>query len=123
MNSEQQTSKLPATELGDLLRYWRDQRGKSQFDLSLDTGGSQRHISFIENGRSVPSRQVLTEIAQALDIPLRDRNILFLAAGYAPMYSEGAWNASEMKSITTVLERMLRQHEPFPAVVIDRYWN
>lgn len=105
------------------MRYWRDMRGKSQFDLSLDTGGSQRHISFIESGRSVPSRQILMEIAQALDIPLRDRNLLLLAAGYAPIYSEGAWNAPEMKSITGVLERMLRQHEPFPAVVMDRYWN
>lgn len=98
-------------------------RGKSQFDLSLDTGGSQRHISFIESGRSVPSREILMEIARALDIPLRDRNTLLLAAGYAPVYSESAWNAQEMKSVTTVLERMLRQHEPFPAVVMDRYWN
>lgn len=123
MNSEKQNSKMPASGLGELLRHWRNLRGKSQFDLSLDTGGSQRHISFIESGRSVPSRQILTEIAQALDIPLRDRNVLLLAAGYAPIYSEGAWNAPEMKSITGVLERMLRQHEPFPAVVMDRYWN
>ena len=123
MNTAKGNSKLPANELGSLLRYWRDLRAKSQFDLSLDTGGSQRHISFIESGRSVPSREILTEIAQALDIPLRDRNMLLLAAGYAPIYSEGAWNAQEMKSVTGVLERMLRQHEPFPAVVMDRYWN
>ena len=123
MNSKKQNSRLPAGELGELLRYWRNLRGKSQFDLSLDTGGSQRHISFVESGRSVPSRQILMEIAQALDIPLRDRNILLLAAGYAPIYSEAAWNGPEMKSITSVLERMLRQHEPFPAVVMDRYWN
>lgn len=123
MNSRNQNSKLPAGELGDLLRHWRNLRGKSQFDSSLDTGGSQRHISFVESGRSVPSRQILAEIAQALDIPLRDRNMLLLAAGYAPIYSEGAWNAPEMKSITHVLERMLHQHEPFPAVVMDRYWN
>lgn len=123
MNSEKQNLKLPASELGTLLRHWRDLRGKSQFDLSLDTGGSQRHISFIESGRSVPSRQILMEIAQALDIPLRDRNTLLLAAGYAPIYSEGAWNAEEMKSVTSVLERILRQHEPFPAVAMDRYWN
>jgi transcriptional regulator with XRE-family HTH domain len=123
MNAEKISSKPPGGGLGALLRYWRDLRGKSQFDLSLDTGGSQRHISFIENGRSVPSRQILMEIAQALDIPLRDRNILLLAAGYAPIYSEAAWNAEEMKSVTGVLKRMLRQHEPFPAVVMDRYWN
>ena len=109
--------------LGELLRYWRETRGKSQLDLSLDCGLSQRHLSFIENGRSVPSRQTLLDVAQALDVPLRERNTLFLSAGYAPAYSEDVWNAPEMQSITKALERMLRQHEPFPAVVMDRYWN
>jgi transcriptional regulator with XRE-family HTH domain len=116
-------AKLPASELGVLLRHWRDMRGRSQFDLSLDAGVSQRQISFIESGRSVPGRPTLLDIAQALDIPLRDRNTLLLAAGYAPIYSEGAWNAPEMQSVTKALERILRQHEPFPAVVMDRYWN
>jgi len=74
--------------LGVLLRHWRDLRGRSQLDLSLDTGISQRQISFVESGRSVPGRQTLMTIAQALDIPLRDRNTLLLAAGYAPMFSE-----------------------------------
>jgi transcriptional regulator with XRE-family HTH domain len=110
-------------ELGALLRRWRDLRGKSQFVLSLDTGVSQRHISFIEIGRSVPSRRMLIDIATALDIPLRDRNTLLLAGGYAPIYSDGAWDGPEMHSITKALERVLRQHEPFPALVLDRYWN
>jgi transcriptional regulator with XRE-family HTH domain len=123
MSSPKPTAKPAANELGVLLRHWRDLRGKSQFDLSLDTGVSQRHISFIESGRSIPGRQTLLEIAQALDIPLRDRNTLLLAAGYAPIYSEGAWNGPEMQSVTGALERMLRQHEPFPAVVMDRYWD
>ena len=123
MSSPKPTAKPAANELGVLLRHWRDLRGKSQFDLSLDTGVSQRHISFIESGRSAPGRQTLLEIAQALDIPLRDRNTLLLAAGYAPIYSEGAWNGPEMQSVTGALERMLRQHEPFPAVVMDRYWD
>jgi transcriptional regulator with XRE-family HTH domain len=116
---------VPTTKqgLGELLRYWRESCGKSQLDLSLDSGLSQRHLSFVENGRSLPSRRTLIEIAQALDIPLRDRNALFLSAGYAPTYSEDAWNAPEMQSITRALERVLRQHEPFPAVVMDRYWN
>jgi transcriptional regulator with XRE-family HTH domain len=122
MNSSSNT-KQPATELGALLRHWRDIRGKSQFELSLDTGVSQRHISFIESGRSVPGRQTLLDLAQALDIPLRERNTVLLAAGYAPMYSEGAWNAAEMQTITDALGRILRQHEPFPALVMDRYWN
>ena len=110
-------------ELGRMLRHWRDLRGKSQIDLSLDTGVSQRHLSFIESGRSAPSRLTLTNIAQGLDVPLRDRNGLLLAAGFAPIYAEDAWNAQEMQGITRALERVLLQHEPYPAVVMDRYWN
>ena len=123
MNASNLTAKLPANELGVLLRYWRGVRSKSQLDLSLDAGVSQRHLSFVESGRSVPSRQTVIDLAQALDIPLRDRNTLLLASGYAPIYSENAWNAMEMQSVTHALGRMLRQHEPFPAVVMDRYWN
>jgi transcriptional regulator with XRE-family HTH domain len=123
MDSSNLKTKRPAHELGVLLRHWRDLRGMSQFDLSFDAGVSQRQISFIETGRSAPNRQTLLDIAQALDIPLRDRNTLLLAAGYAPIYAEGAWNAPEMQSVTKALERMLRQHEPFPALVMDRYWN
>jgi len=123
MNSSNLQPKLPADDLGELLRHWREMRGKNQLALSLDTGVSQRHLSFIENKRSVPSRQTLMDIAQALDIPFRDRNALLLAAGYAPVYSEGAWNAQEMRSITKALNRVLSQHEPFPALVMDRYWN
>ena len=123
MNSARLNTNPPANELGLLLRQWRDMRGKSQFELSLDAGVSQRHISFIESGRSVPSRQMLMDISQALDIPLRERNTLLLAAGYAPLYQESAWDALEMQSVTSALGRILRQHEPFPAVVMDRYWN
>ena len=75
-------------ELGDLLRHWRRQRGKSQLDLSLDTGISQRHLSFVESGRSVPSRDLLFILSEKLDIPLRERNVLLLATGYAPVYTE-----------------------------------
>ena len=110
-------------QVGPLLRHWRDVRRKSQLELSLDTGVSQRHLSFIEVGRSAPSRQMLIDIATALDMPLRDRNTLLLAGGYAPIYPDGAWDGPEMRSITNALERMLRQHEPYPALVMDRYWN
>ncbi|RKT22378.1 Xre family transcriptional regulator [Paraburkholderia sp. RAU2J] len=123
MNPANPTKKAPPNDLGALLRHWRDMRGISQLDLSFNAGVSQRHISFIESGRSVPSRQMLMDIAQALDIPLRERNTLLLAAGYAPMYADPAWNAQEMQSVTKALGRMLRQHEPFPALVMDRYWN
>src|SRR5271166_294588 len=123
MNLSQPTPGQPGRELGPLLRHWRGTRGKSQLDLSLESGLSQRHLSFIECGRSAPSRQTLLDIAEALDIPLRERNTLLLAAGYAPIFSESTWNAPEMQSITKALERVLRQHEPFPAIVMDRYWN
>jgi transcriptional regulator with XRE-family HTH domain len=123
MRTSIQSASKPGSELGALLRHWRDARRRSQFDLSIDTGVSQRHISFIESGRSAPGRQTLLDIAQALDVPLRDRNTLLLAAGFAPQYSEGGWNTQQMQGINRALERMLRQHEPFPAVVMDRYWN
>jgi len=123
MRSSRLETKLPPNELRMLLRHWRDVRGRSQLDLSVDSGVSQRHISFIESGRSVPSRGKLLDIAEALDVPLRERNTLLLAAGYAPIYADGAWDAPDMQGVAGALRRMLRQHEPFPALVMDRYWN
>jgi transcriptional regulator with XRE-family HTH domain len=114
---------VPGGQVGAMLRHWRDLRSQSQLDLALETGVSQRHLSFIEVGRSVPSRQMLIDLATALDMPLRDRNTLLLAGGYAPIYPDGAWDGPEMRSVTRALERMLRQNEPFPALVMDRYWN
>jgi transcriptional regulator with XRE-family HTH domain len=115
--------KTAANSAGALLRQWRDIRGKTQLDLSFDAGVSQKHISFVESGRSVPSRQMLLDLAEALDVPLRERNVLLLAAGYAPSYSDPALDTPAMTSIHRALHRMLRQHEPFPAIVLDRYWN
>ncbi|SMG52829.1 helix-turn-helix domain-containing protein [Paraburkholderia susongensis] len=123
MNATSHDPKAQEGELGNLLRYWRDVRGVSQLDLSLDAGVSQRQISFIESGRSVPGRDTLLVLAQTLDVPLRERNALLLAAGYAPIYSEAPWNAQEMHSVVRALERVLRQQEPFPAIVMDRSWN
>jgi len=117
------TASGPSSELGALLRHWRDLRGRSQLDLSLEMGASQRYLSFIESGRSQPSRRKLLDIADALDIPLRERNTLLLAAGYAPIYADSGWEAPEMQGVTAALQRMLRQQEPFPALVMDRYWN
>jgi transcriptional regulator with XRE-family HTH domain len=110
-------------ELGTFLRYWRQQRGKSQLDLSLDAGVSQRHISFVESGRSTPSRELLLSLARTLDVPLREQNVLLLASGYAPVYLESAWDAPEMAVVNSVIDRMLRQNEPHPALMMDRYWN
>ncbi|BAN26772.1 helix-turn-helix domain-containing protein [Caballeronia insecticola] len=123
MNANRPDPNAQPVELGDLLRYWRDVRGVSQLDLSLDAGVSQRQISFIESGRSVPGRDTLLTLAQTLDVPLRERNALLLAAGYAPVYSEAPWNAQEMHGVIRALERVVRQHEPFPAIVMDRHWN
>jgi transcriptional regulator with XRE-family HTH domain len=123
MNATRPDLKASPSELGDLLRYWRDVRGVSQLDLSLEAGVSQRQISFIESGRSVPGRDTLLALAQTLDVPLRERNALLLAAGYAPVYSEAPWNAQEMHGVIRALERVVRQHEPFPAIVMDRHWN
>jgi len=110
-------------ELGNLLRYWRRQRGKSQLDLSLDTGISQRHLSFVESGRSTPSRELLATVSEKLDIPLRVRNVLLLASGYAPVYEEPSWDIAQMAAVTKAIDRMLPQQEPHPALVLDRYWN
>jgi transcriptional regulator with XRE-family HTH domain len=118
--SESKTASNPASVL---LRQWRDIRGKTQLDLSFDAGVSQKHISFVESGRSIPSRQMLLDLAQALDVPLRERNELLMAAGYAPVYSDRALDAPLMNSVSKALQRMLRQQEPFPAIVMDRYWN
>src|ERR1700743_4013341 len=112
--------KTPPNDLGSLLRYWREVRGVSQLDVSLGAGISQRQISFIESGRSVPGRDTLLTLAQTLDVPLRERNALLLAAGYAPMYSEAPWNAPEMHRVIRALERVVHQHEPYPAIVMDR---
>jgi transcriptional regulator with XRE-family HTH domain len=117
----QSASTVP--QLGEMLRYWRHERGKSQLDLSLDTGISQRHLSFVESGRSNPSRDFLSTVSDALNIPLRERNVLLLASGYAPLYGEQSMDAEQMTIVTRAIERMLQQHEPHPALVLDRYWN
>ncbi|MDX7954016.1 helix-turn-helix domain-containing protein, partial [Lichenihabitans sp. Uapishka_5] len=108
---------------GTLLRHWRDLRGLSQLDLSLDAGVSQKHVSFIESGRSRPSTQMVIDLAEALHVPLRERNAILLAAGHAPRYAEAGLEAPVMERVTAALRRMLQQNEPFPAVVMDRHWN
>lgn len=112
-----------AGELGRLLKSWRSMRRISQMELSLETGISQRHLSFIESGRSSPTRQTLMMVADGLEMPFRERNQLLLAAGYAPLYAEASWDAASFGIVRGALERMLTQHEPFPALVMDRYWN
>ncbi len=106
---------------GDLLRQWRQRRRRSQLDLALDTGISARHLSFVETGRSRPSRGLLLALAEQLDVPLRERNALMLAAGYAPTYAESDLASAETQQARDALERLLAGHEPYPAVVLDRW--
>jgi transcriptional regulator with XRE-family HTH domain len=106
-----------------MLRQWRDRRGKSQLDLAFDAGVSQKHISFVESGRSQPSPQMVVDLSDALDVPLRERNAILLAAGYAPRYPDAALDAPSLSRLAAALGRLLKQNEPFPAMVLDRHWN
>ncbi len=109
--------------LGALLREWRRRRRLSQLDLALEAGVSARHLSFLETGRAKPSREMVLRLAERLELPLREQNRLLLAAGFAPAYEERTIDAPEMAPAREALERVLRAHEPYPAVVVDRAWN
>jgi transcriptional regulator with XRE-family HTH domain len=109
--------------VGPLLRQWRSHRGLSQLALALEANVSQRHLSFVESGRAKPSRDMIARVAGALDLPLRARNDLLLAAGFAPTYAERSLDQAELASVRGILERMLTHHEPYPAMVLDRSWN
>jgi transcriptional regulator with XRE-family HTH domain len=109
--------------VGALLRDWRQRRRMTQMDLALEAGVSARHLSFVETGRSVPSADMVKHLAEQLDIPLRERNELLLAAGYAPAYGQRDLDEPEMGPVREALDRVLAGHEPFPAVVVDRHWG
>jgi transcriptional regulator with XRE-family HTH domain len=108
---------------GPLLRQWRSHKGLSQLALALEANVSQRHLSFVESGRASPSRDMIGRIAGALDLPLRARNDLLLAAGFAPTYAERSLDQAELARVRAILERILTHHEPYPAMVLDRSWN
>lgn len=112
-----------STPVGELLRAWRRRRSLSQLELALDAEVSSRHVSFLETGRARPSREMVLHLAEHLEVPLRERNGLLLAAGYAPVFAERSLDAEEMTPVRQALARFLRAHEPFPAVVIDRHHN
>ena len=107
---------------GQQLRRWRRARGLSQLQLALRATVSARHVSFVETGRSRPSERIVLQLAEALSVPLRERNALFRAAGLPPRYPERALSAPEMSAAKQLLSRMLDKHEPYPALVIDRWW-
>lgn len=98
-------------------------RRRSQMDLALEVGVSARHLSFVETGRSKPSPELVLSLADHLDVPLRDRNVFMLAAGYAPRYRSTPLDDQSMAQVRTALEKLLEGHSPYPGIVIDRYWN
>lgn len=125
-----ETFRRPTTEtdtngvsVGDLLRQWRERRRISQLDLSITADISTRHISFVENGRAKPSREMVLRLGEHLDVPLRERNRLLLAAGFAPVYRESALDDPQLSAARAAVRQVLAGHEPYPAVVVDRMWN
>lgn len=114
---------MAAAGVGPLLRDWRGRRRRSQMDLALEAGVSPKHLSFVETGRAKPSRELLMTLAQHLDVPLRERNDLLLAAGFAPRYHETPIDDPSMQRVRASLERLLQTHDPYPGVVLDRRWN
>jgi transcriptional regulator with XRE-family HTH domain len=117
------TAITPMYGVGELLRDWRQRRRLSQLDLALDAKVSARHISFVETGRANPSRELVLHLAEQLEVPLRDRNSLLLAAGYAPVYAETPLDSEAMSPARAALDKILKGNEPFPALVVDRRWD
>lgn len=109
--------------VGTLLRQWRQRRRLSQLDLSLDAEVSTRHLSYVETGRAAPSREMLMRLADRLEVPLRERNALLLAGGYAPMYPERALADAPMAAARRAVDLILAGHMPYPAIAVDRWWN
>jgi transcriptional regulator with XRE-family HTH domain len=112
-----------ATPVGALIREWRQRRRLSQLDLAGDADISTRHLSFVETGRSLPSREMVLKLAERLDVPLRERNRLLTAAGYAPMFRERSLDDPELQAARDAVSTLLAAHEPFPALAIDRHWQ
>lgn len=109
--------------VGQLLRSWRDQRRLTQLDLALDGAVSTRHLSYVETGRTRPSRDMILRLTDHLDVPLRDRNEALLAGGYAPVFTEQRLDSSDLARVSDALRRVLDTHRPYPAVVLDRCWD
>lgn len=118
-----ETTRSAQAGVGGLLRDWRRRRRLSQLDLALEAGISARHLSFVETGRSNPSAEMVLRLAEQLDVPLRERNQLLLAAGYAPAFGERELDAPELAPVHDAIQRVLDGHDPYPALVVDRGWN
>jgi transcriptional regulator with XRE-family HTH domain len=109
--------------VGEMVRSWRELRRLSQLDLAVEAEVSQKHLSFIESGRSTPSREMVLHLAEQLDVPLRERNTMLLAAGFAPVFRDRPWDDPALGRARASVERLLTAHEPYPALTFDRHWN
>ena len=113
----------PQISIGEQVRHWRQRRRLSQLDLACEAEISTRHLSFIETGRAAPSREMILHLAESLDVPLRQRNNLLLAAGFAPIFQERSLDDPALGPAREAIEALLRAHEPFPALAVDRHWS
>lgn len=111
-----------SSDFGSILRHWRQSRRFSQLDLALQADVSSKHVSFLENGRNRPSREMIIRLSNAMDLPLRDRNLMLSAAGFAGAYGEGSLESPDFHQVDEALHRILDKHEPFPAIVLDSDW-
>src|SRR5215813_5470136 len=109
--------------IGDHLREWRQRRHLSQLDLAVDAEISARHLSFVETGRAAPSRDMVLKLAERLAVPLRERNVLLVAAGFAPAFPQRTLDDPALKSARLAIDLVLKAHEPNPALAYDRHWN
>jgi transcriptional regulator with XRE-family HTH domain len=123
MSDSQLSQNLSTPAAGALLRHWRATRGLSQLDLSLHAGVSARHLSYVETGKAQPSREMVLRLADALEMPLRERNRLLIAAGFAPVYPERALATPELTQVRRAIELIVDHHEPYPAFVLNRRWD
>src|SRR6202162_3909716 len=126
MNAHASTARAERTQplhVGDHLREWRQRRHLSQLDLAVDAEISARHLSFVETGRAAPSRDMVLKLAERLDVPLRERNVLLVAAGYAPAFPQRSLDDPALKSARAAIDLVLKAHEPNPALAYDRHWN
>lgn len=114
---------MQQAKIGDLIKEWRTRRRMSQLDLALEAGISQRHLSFLESGRSAPSREMVETLAEHLDLPLRERNVMLLSAGFAPAFAERRLSDPSMQAARGAVELVLKGHEPNPALAVDRWWT
>ena len=116
-------SATAAKPVGEILREWRQRRRLSQLDLASDAEISARHLSFVETGRASPSREMVLHLAERLDVPLRDRNVMLLAAGYAPIFAERTLDDPALDAARQAIDVLLSSHEPYPALAINRHWT